>query len=120
MEDFSDKELVTTITNLTDSECKSLQAALHRNDIPFIINEHGAHGKYQSYYFEIKVEKRNAEAARQIVEKHKAEMTVESKKCPKCGHLGHKKVDHVNWFNKIYYWGTTLVQCNKCRTKFGI
>jgi hypothetical protein len=43
----SDNELVTAISNLTDTECKSFQASLQQNKIPFIVNEHGAHSKYQ-------------------------------------------------------------------------
>jgi hypothetical protein len=115
-----DNELITAISNLTDTECKSLQASLQQNKIPFIVNEHGAHGKYQGYYFEIKVKKRDADVVGQIVSKFRAKKVIENRRCPKCGHSGYKQPDQVGWLTKMYYWGTTLVECKKCKTRFGI
>lgn len=120
MKDSSDKELITAIRNLTDSECKRLEAVLHQHKIPFITDGHGPQGKYQSYYFEIRVEARHAKEVSQIVAKHTARMFLERKICPRCGSLVHKKVENVDWPTKIYYWGTTLVECKKCKTRFGI
>ena len=116
----SDNELITAISNLTDTECKSIQASLQQNKIPFIVNEHGAHGKYRSYYFEIKIKRDDADAVAQVVNKFKAGKSIDNKRCPKCGHSGYKQPDQVSWLTKIYYWGTTLVECKKCKTRYGI
>ena len=40
--------------------------------------------------------------------------------CPNCKNLGCKIIEKKSIWQRLYYWGTTLAECKKCRTRFPI
>jgi hypothetical protein len=119
MTTITSQDLVSVVSNLTGEECNSLQSTLMANNIPFMVNGHGPESQHQNYYFEIKVERKNLEKVRPIVARHKAATFLNSQKCPRCGHLGHRKRKKDTWRLKIYFWGTMLLECKNCKRLFG-
>jgi ssDNA-binding Zn-finger/Zn-ribbon topoisomerase 1 len=115
-----EKELTTVITHLTAEEANRVKGILDSLQIPFIASGHDAASRYRSLYYQIKVEYRYFKAAKQVIAKHKAKVFIDSKNCPNCKSLGYKEIEKRGLWKKLYYAGTTLVQCNKCKHEFGI
>ena len=117
---MDERELVTVISHLTADEANRVKAILNSLKIPFVASGHDAKSRYSSLYYHIRVEKRNLKSAKQIVEKHRAHVFIDSRKCPKCKSLGYKEIEKKGFWKKLLYAGTTLVQCNKCKNEFAI
>ncbi|MFN7651887.1 MAG: hypothetical protein ACK5PC_01570 [Cyclobacteriaceae bacterium] len=115
-----EKELVTLISHLTDDETNRIKGILNSLKIPLIISGHDAKSRYSSLYYQIKVERKNLSIAKQIIAKHRAQVFIDSRKCPKCKSLGYKEIEKKGLWKKLLYIGTTLVKCNKCKNEFAI
>lgn len=117
---MDERELVTVISHLTADEANRVKGLLNSSKILFVASGHDAKSRYSSLYFQIRVEKQNLKTAKQVVAKHRAQVFVDSRKCPKCKSLGYKEIEKKGIWKKLLYTGTTLVQCNKCKNKFAI
>jgi len=115
-----EKDLVTIITHLTIDERDRVKGILDSLKIPYLVSGHDSTSQHSSLYYLIKVRQRDLKTAKQIVNQHKANVFIDSRKCPKCKTLGYKEIDKKGLWEKILYYGTILVQCNKCKTKFPI
>ncbi len=115
-----DKDLITVINHLTVEERDRVQGIFNSLKIPFVVSGHGPSNRYHSYYYLFKVRQRDYGVAIKVVKEQKAKIFIDSRKCPKCKTLGYKEIDKKGLWEKILYYGTTLVQCNKCKTKFSI
>ena len=113
-------ELVSIGTQLTRAEADSIKSGLQSINVHFVENGHDAANRYSSLYFEIRVERKNFERAIEVVKARQKQTKVESKKCPKCEGDNYKELKKDTLWKKIYYYGTTLVQCRDCRTKYPI
>jgi len=113
------KDLVSIATHLTREEADELKSSLTETDIDYLAIGHAAVSRLNSQYYEIKVEVKNKRVAREILGKMRAKTFIENRKCPRCNTLQHTEVKKNLW-EKIYYYGTTLVQCQKCKTKYSI
>jgi hypothetical protein len=115
-----DQELVTVVTHLTCDERDRVKGILNSLRIEHIVSGHDAKSRFSSLYYQIKVKARDYKTAKQVINQHKAKVFVDSRKCPKCKHLGYREIQKQGMWQKLLYLGTTLVQCTKCKTKFGI
>jgi hypothetical protein len=121
MEDFDKPEdLVPIGTHLTRGEFDSVKSGLTARDIHYEFNEYHATSHYSSYYYEVKVKRRDRREAQQILGKINAKAFIESRKCPKCKTLGYTEIKKRGLWEKVYYFGTTLNQCQKCKTKYAV
>ena len=121
MDDIDGIESFETVTShLTGQEADSIKSMLTSMNIDFIASGHDAKSRYDSLYYQIKVKKRDFKVAKQIIDKRRAKLFLESRKCPKCKTLGYKEIEKRAIWEKIYYYGTTLVECKKCKTRFSI
>ena len=114
------RELVTVISHLTADEANRLKGILNSLRIPFVASGHDAKSRHHSLYYQIAVEKKNLKTARQIVANHRAQVFIDSRKCPKCKSLGYTEIEKKGFWKKLLYAGTTPVKCNKCRNEFAI
>jgi hypothetical protein len=106
---------VTAGRFLTYEEVSQIKTALQAERIPFIVNEHGAHSRYGSYYFEIKVAYKDLSRARSIlklVAQHKSRNLM-------CSHCKKStsmiEVKNKTFFQRIYFAGTKLMRCKRCK-----
>lgn len=121
MDDINDTDdLVSVGTHLTKEEADSIKSGLTSMNVDFVVNGHDAASRYSSLYYEIKVKRGDARAAKQVIDKRRARNFVESRKCPKCKNLVYREIEKKGLWERIYYFGTTLVQCQKCKTKYSI
>ena len=106
---------------LNKSECSSLTAELNSRRIVYFVSSKGsAPGKYHDPYFEVSVDPTNYLTAKRIANRIRAKALIENRKCPTCKTSSYKVIEKKGWFEKLYYLGTTRVQCNKCKTKYVI
>ncbi|HRK54075.1 MAG TPA: hypothetical protein PK185_09170 [Cyclobacteriaceae bacterium] len=112
--------LISAGTHLTVDEVASIKSDLTSLNIDFVVNGHGAASRFRSYYYEIIVKEENIGTAKKIVEKRRSSTSVESRQCPKCKNPKYNELKKSGIWEKIYYYGTTLVQCRKCKTKYPI
>lgn len=112
-------DLVFLINFLTPDELSTLKHQFDSLNIKYVFHGHGANSRYKSEFYEIKVLKEDYDRAKFLINKFRARNFIESRKCPKCKSLIHKPVD-LGFFKRLFYWGTTLVQCEKCKTKYVI
>jgi phage FluMu protein Com len=117
---MDERELVTVISHLTADEANRVKGILNSLKIPFVASGHDAKSRYSSLYYQIRVERKNIKTARQIVAKHRAQVFIDSRKCPKCKSLGYQEIEKKGLWKKLLYMGTTLVRCNKCKNEFSI
>jgi hypothetical protein len=117
---MDEKKLVTVISHLTADESNRVKGLLNSSNIAFVASGHDAKSRYSSLYYQIKVERKNLKTAKQIVARHRAQVFIDSRKCPKCKSLGYKEIEKKGFWKKLLYAGTTLVKCNKCRNEFAI
>jgi hypothetical protein len=117
---MDERELVTVISHLTTDEASRVQGILNSLKIPFVTSGHDAKSRYSSLYYQIRVERINLRTAKVVVAKQRAQIFIDSRKCPKCKSLGYKEIEKKGLWKKILYMGTTLVRCNKCKNEFSI
>jgi ssDNA-binding Zn-finger/Zn-ribbon topoisomerase 1 len=117
---FDNQDLVTVISHLTTAETEELKRSLNSLKIESLVSGHDAKSRFGNLYYEIKVNRKDYQTAKQLIDKHKAKVLMASKMCPKCQYLGNKKIEKKGLWEKLFYAGTTLVQCNKCKNKFPI
>ncbi len=115
-----DRDLITVMEYLTVSERDTVTGIFNAQKIPYVVSGHGPSTRYHSYYYLIKVRKRDYQTAKLVANRHRAKVFVNSRKCPQCQTLGFVEIEKRNWWQKIFYAGTTLVQCKKCQHKFVI
>lgn len=115
-----DKDLVTVIDHLTVEERDRVKGILDSLKIPYIVNGHGSVNQYHSHYYSFKVRQRDYGVAIKVVKEQKARIFIDSRRCPKCKTLGYRANSKKGLWEKIFYFGTTLVECSKCKHKFGI
>jgi len=115
-----DQDLVTVIKHLTKEERDRVQAIFESLSIPYVVSGHGPSNRYHSYYYLFKVRQRDYGIALEVVKKQQARIFIDSRKCPKCSYLGYKEVEKKGLWEKLYYLGTTLVMCTRCKHKFPI
>ncbi|MBT1705849.1 hypothetical protein [Chryseosolibacter indicus] len=121
MEDINDdNDLEEVASYLTKHEADSLTQILYSQNIDFTNQGHDAANRYHSLYYLIKVRRGDLNAIKRLVNKKRAEAFIEGKKCPKCKNLGYKEIEKKGFWQRVYYLGTTLVQCNKCKTTFPV
>lgn len=121
MDDINDADdLVSVATHLTRDEADSIRSGLTSINVNFVVNGHDAASRYASLYYEVKVRRRDVQTAQQVIDKRRAKKFIESRKCPKCKNLVYREVEKTGLWQKIYYFGTTLVQCQKCKTRYSI
>lgn len=112
--------LISVGTNLTEDEVNSIKSVLTSMNIAYSVNGHGAASRYRSYYYEIKVRKDDFAKAKTVVEKRQQKTFAESQQCPKCRYTEYEKLPKNGIWEKVYYYGTTLVRCKKCKTKYSV
>jgi hypothetical protein len=118
-------DLVSLGRYLTYEESERIKGQLNTLKIKYISSGHGLHtgepiGADSSEFFEIKVNSTDSKRAKEIFNREKVKSSITRLKCPKCGHFGYTEVTNKSIFQKIYYLGTTLVECKKCKEKFTI
>lgn len=117
---MDERELETVISHLTADEANRVKGILNSSKIPFVASGHDAKSRFSSLYYQIRVERKNLKAAKQIVAKHRAQVFIDGRKCPKCKSPGYKEIEKKGIWKKLLYMGTTLVKCNKCKNEFAI
>ncbi len=105
---------------LEAKEAREVENALKGRAIPYFISNRGSATPYHDTYYQISVNAGDYLLARRIVMRVLANSLIENQKCPKCKYEGYKIIVNKNWLERIYYIGTTRVQCKKCKTKFVI
>lgn len=113
-------ELVSVASHLKKDEADRIRRILNSVRIDSIISGHDAASRYSSLYYQISVKREDFRAARRIIDTEKAKIFIESKKCPYCEYLGYREIKKQGLWERLLYAGTTLVQCKKCKRKFGI
>src|SRR6187549_3485512 len=113
-------ELVTVTSHLKKDEADRIKGILNSARINSIVSGHDAASRYSSLYYQIRVRQEDFRSAKQIIDKEKAEIFIEGKKCPNCEYLGYREIEKEGLWQRLLYAGTTLVQCKKCKHKFGI
>lgn len=117
----NDETLAEIATYLTSSEANELKSSLSALNIQCVIKGIGVKGRAGSpEYYKIFVQQIDYPQASQTVKRYAAKIFIESKRCPQCKSLKFTRLEKRGLWNKIYYFGTTLVQCNKCKTQFTI
>ena len=110
---------------LTHQESENIKGQLNSLKVQYIVSGHGPNNGYPvggdaSEYFEIKVGPSDINTGRQIIQQEKQRSTSVRAKCPKCGFLGYRVLEKTTLFDKVYYFGTTLVECRKCKKRYSI
>jgi hypothetical protein len=113
-------DLLSVGTHLTREEADSIKSSLTSLNIDFTVNGHDAASRYSNLYYEIRVQRKDFEKARKAVKSRQRKTLLGSRQCPKCKSKDYKILEKKGLWEKIYYYGTTLVQCKKCRTKYPI
>lgn len=117
--------LVSAGGYLTESELREVRSILNSMNIRHVAGGHGPAdrgqlGQYRNYYYEVKVHPDDYEVVRKVIVKRKNKSKVEGRQCPKCKSLLYLEVEKKGLWEKLYYYGTTLVQCKRCKTKYPI
>lgn len=86
----------------------------------YISNKGSAREGYHDPYYQFSVNAADYVLARRIISRVLAKSYVENQKCPKCKYLGYKVIANRNWLERLYYFGTTRVQCKKCKNRYVI
>ncbi len=121
MDEIDDADdLISVGTHLTKEEADSIKTSLTSMSIDFVVNGHDAASRYHSLYYEISVQSKDFDRARNAVKNRQRKTLIDSQQCPKCKCKDYKILEKDGLWEKIYYYGTTLVQCKKCRTKYPI
>jgi hypothetical protein len=121
MDEINDTDdLISIGTHLSQDEADSIKSSLTSMNIDYVSNGHDAVSRYNNLYYEIRVQKKDVERARTIVKSRQRKILLESRQCPKCKMGDYRTLEKKGLWEKIYYHGTTLVQCRKCRTKYSI
>jgi len=115
-----DNELITVTSHLKKDEADRIKGILNSVGINSIASGHDAASRYSSLYYQIRVKQQDFRSAKQIIDKERAKIFIEGKKCPKCDYLGYREIEKKGLWERLLYAGTTLVQCKKCKHKFGI
>jgi hypothetical protein len=106
---------------LSESDCNSLTAELHARRIAHFASSKGSEpGAYHDPYFEVSVGAMDYLTAKRIANKIRAKVLIESRMCPTCKTASYGIIEKKGLFEKLYYLGTTRVQCKKCKTKYVI
>ena len=106
---------------LDRQEAQEVENALKGRQIEYFISNKGtANGRYHDPYYQFSVNVSDYVLTRRIVSRVLAKRFVENQKCPKCKQLAYKVIEKKNWLERLYYFGTTRVQCKKCRCKYMI
>lgn len=111
--------LVSAGGYLTSEELELVKISLNALHIKYIVRGHGP-GKYESQYYEVIVFKKDFEVTRKVIIDRKNKTKVKGRQCPKCKSLVYLEVEKNSLWEKIYYYGTTLVQCKRCKTRYTI
>ena len=106
---------------LTSSEAEAIKHTLRNNSIEFVSNGTGPnYGEAGgSVYYEISVAEGQYEKARRLITKNRKGVKREVK-CPHCGYAGYRTKPKQTIFQKLFYLGTELVECKKCKRNFGV
>jgi len=106
---------------LNESECNSLTGELKtRRIVHFASSKGSAAGEYHDSCFEVSVGPLDYLTAKRIANRVRATALIESRKCPTCKASSHKIIGKKGLLEKLYYLGTTRVQCQKCKTTYVI
>lgn len=111
---------VDLIEYLTETELNLLKGLLDKDNIVYIVKQHGGASKRESYYFKISVSVDDIEKAWPAAQKIRQRQKRIKIRCPKCDSGQYKKIENLNWFMRLWYSGTTPVRCKKCRTEYFI
>ena len=117
---MGERDLIAVISHLTADEANRVKGIFNSLKIPFVAGGHDAKSRFGNLYYQIEVERKNLKTAKQVVAKHRAQVFIDSRKCPKCKSLGYKEIEKKGLWKKFVYVGTTLVKCNKCKNEFAI
>lgn len=115
-----ENDFVQLISYLKLSELESLKSRLNAEKIEYVVSGHGAASRYHSQYYEIRVLQKDFNKAKAVANKFRAASFVKSRQCPKCKSPLYEPVTKLNFLQKIFFMGTTPVQCKKCKTKYVI
>ncbi len=107
-------------TFLERSEASQVEVALKGRRIRYFISNKGSAGTYHDRYYQFSVPVADYILTRRIILRILAKSFIENQKCPNCKHLGYRIIPKKTWFERLYYVGTTRVQCKKCGTKYVI
>jgi hypothetical protein len=106
---------------LDKTEIAEVESALREPKIEYFISSKGsASGRYHDPFYQVSVNATDYILTRRIVSRILAKSLIENQKCPKCKTLGYKVIEKKNWIERLYYLGTTRVQCRKCKNKYVI
>jgi|SRR5690606_24194457 len=113
------KDFIHLISYLRARELQVLRSQLDGNKIRYTVNGHGATIGYEDDdYYEIRVAGEDYPTAKRIANKFKASNFIKSRQCPKCKSTLYEPAKNLSFFQKIFFLGTTPVQCKKCKTKY--
>lgn len=108
--------MIKVASFLSLSEVESAKNELIGRRIEYFVSSKGtAPGRYHDPYYQVSVNVIDYFVARKIVARTIARSFIESRKCSKCKSLNYRPIEKKNWLERIYYFGTTRVQCQKCK-----
>jgi hypothetical protein len=81
-------ELLTVTSHLTKTEADRIKGILNSARIKFVVSGHDAASRYNSLYYQIRVSSEDFISAKRIIDKEKAKIFIEGRKCPNCDYLG--------------------------------
>lgn len=113
-------DFISIATYLTKEEANSIKKALTAIRVDAVASGHDTGSRYQTLHYEIRVKRKDIDRARPIVERRRKRASLESQLCPKCSSGSYKILEKKGFWQNLYYYGTTLAQCKKCRTKYPI
>jgi hypothetical protein len=113
-------ELITVTSHLKKEEADRIKRLLNSVQINSIVSGHDAASRHSSLYYQIGVKREDFRSAKHIIDKEKVKIFIEGKKCPECEYLGYREIEKKGLWQRLLYVGTTLVQCKKCKHKYGI
>ena len=108
--------MIKVASFLSLSEVESVKNELTGRRIEYFVSSKGtAPGQFDDPYYQVSVNATDYIVARKIVAQTISKSFIEGRKCPKCKGLTYRQIEKKNVWERIYYLGTTRVQCQKCK-----
>ena len=113
--------LIPAAQYLTYAEAVALYNELRDADIAALVKTCGppSFPFGDGMYYQLLIEENEAPAAQEIVADFERRRTEPApQKCPRCGSTEVMPVPRPAWWQRVFYAGTTLYQCQHCHSKF--
>ena len=120
MSDHHDDNMITVISFLDHQEASEIKNILGALKINCIVSGHGTRGRGANAYYLVRVQQQDLATVKPIVNRFKDKMLVESMECPTCKSYAHTEVQKKGLWQMLFYLGTSLVECKKCKTRFAV